>query len=142
MVDADRVYRLLAQASERVARLRLLDLSRDDPVRLDAAKYLLVTAVEAALDVAQHVVASEGWGAPSTNADAFRVLRTHGVLADASPMVAAVGLRNVLVHGYADVDDARVVAAVADLGRLEDFVAAVSAWLLRHVPEDVSRDAP
>ncbi len=130
MVDAPRLYRLLAQVTERLARLRQLEVTPDDPVRLDAAKYLLITTVEAAVDSAQHLVASQGWGAPDSNAGAFRLLQRAGVIADAGPMVAAVGLRNILVHGYADVDDDRVREALVDLSRLEVYVADVSRWLL------------
>lgn len=130
MVDAPRLYRLLAQVTERLNRLRAVrDMSTDSP-GLDAAKYLLITAVEAAVDSAQHLVASEGWGPPGTNADAFRLLQRSGVISDAGPWVAAVGLRNVLVHGYAEVDDDRVREALADLTRLDAYVAEVSRWLL------------
>ncbi len=130
MVDAPRLYRLLAQVTERLTRLRDLGTGPFDPVRLDAATYLLVTTVEAAVDSAQHVVASEGWGAPGSNAEVFRLLQREGVLSDAAPLVSAVGLRNVLVHGYADVDDDRVVEALSDLSRLDVYVAEISRWLL------------
>lgn len=48
----------------------------------------------------------------------------------AADLLPSVGLRNVLVHGYVDVDAARVVAAVplaaAAYGR---YVAGVRDWL-------------
>lgn len=37
-----------------------------------------------------------------------------------------------LVHDYVDVDDAVVVARLADLSDLSGFVAAVAAWLERN----------
>jgi uncharacterized protein YutE (UPF0331/DUF86 family) len=40
-----------------------------------------------------------------------------------------VGLRNVLVHEYVGVDDAIVVARLADLSDLEEFIVQVSRWL-------------
>lgn len=139
MVDSDRVHRLLAEITKRLARLsqhaqRDPDEIRVDETTLESTKYLLATAVEAAIDVSQHLCASEGWGAPDTNAAAFVTLARHGVIDRplADEMVAANGLRNVLIHGYADVDDDRVLDALADPGRLERFVGAVSAWLLEH----------
>ncbi len=137
MVDSDRVHRLLAEITKRLARLaQHAQRDRDDlladETTLESTKYLLATAVEAAIDVAQHLCASEGWSAPDTNAAAFVALGRHGVIDRplAQEMVAANGLRNVLIHGYAEVDDVRVLDALADPRRLERFVAAVSAWLL------------
>lgn len=40
-----------------------------------------------------------------------------------------VGFRNVLVHGYRDVDDEIVRARLADLSDLESFVVEVTEWL-------------
>lgn len=88
----------------------------EDPRGLRAVKYSCVTAVEAAIDVAQHLCASEQWGSPTTNADAFTILARRGVIDAelATRLAGAVGFRNVLVHEYAVVDDRRVVAALAD----------------------------
>jgi len=83
------------------------------------------------LNVAQHLCASEGWGPPATNAEALRILGRHGVLdaALADSLARAVGFRNVLVHGYVDADDDRVVAQLDRVGELDAFVAAVSRWI-------------
>lgn len=141
MVDSDRVHRLLGEITRRLTRLRRHagtvrhELLADETL-LESTKYLFVTAIEAAIDVAQHLCASEGWGAPDTNGDAFRLLGSAGVLDRdlAGAMVAANGFRNVLVHGYATVDDRRVVEALDDLARLDHFVAAVSRWILETDP--------
>lgn len=45
----------------------------------------------------------------------------------ATSMVAAALFGNVLVHGYATVDDERVLAYLDELGTLDRFVAAVAA---------------
>jgi uncharacterized protein YutE (UPF0331/DUF86 family) len=47
----------------------------------------------------------------------------------ADRMRMTVGLRNVLVHEYVGVDDAIVVARLADLSDLEEFIVQVSRWL-------------
>ncbi len=101
-----------------------------DDTLLDATKYTLVTAIEGCIRAAQHLGASESWRAPTTNADAFRVLAEHGVLARpvADAVARAAGLRNLLVHAYAELDDARVVAALDHLDNLDAFVDAVLAW--------------
>ncbi len=128
-----RVRRLLQRVSEDLAYLRSRASGdraalRSDRDRLAALKYTFITAIEGCLDVAQHLCASEGWGPPESNADAMRVLGRHGVMApDLSETLArAVGFRNVLVHGYVDVDDDLVIAQLDRVADLEAFVVAVS----------------
>lgn len=89
-----------------------------------------MTAIEGCARVAQHLIASEGWAVAETNADAVRRLAEHGVMdgAVAEPVATAVGFRNLLVHGYAEVDDSRVIA---NLERLEDLTwfVRVARWV-------------
>lgn len=140
MVDDARVHRLLARVAANVGYLgerarRDRAALRREP-ELSALKYRFVVALEGCIDVAQHLCASEGWGAPATNADAMRILGYSGVLGSglALAMADAVGFRNVLVRQYADVDDDLVVGTHLDrVGDLEAFVAAVSAWVERQV---------
>jgi len=40
-----------------------------------------------------------------------------------------VGLRNLLVHRYDDVDDERVVASLDRLGDVEAFASMVARWV-------------
>lgn len=134
MVDEIRVLRLLRSVSDDLAVLRRESLAdprrRTDPLWLRGVKYTFITAIEACLDVAQHICASEGWGPPSNNADALRVLGAHGVLAPdhADRMARAVGFRNVLVHEYVGVNDGIVLARLNDLSDLQDFVMSVAGW--------------
>ena len=136
MVDAERLLSLLARVT---GRLRVLDgYAAADPaelladrVRLGDLKYTFQTAIEACIDAAQHVVADAGLGAPTSNADAFRLLAAAGLLEPglATTMAGAVGFRNVLVHGYAEVDDAKVVEHLRHLPDLRALVAALTDLL-------------
>ncbi|GLZ48433.1 hypothetical protein Acsp06_46180 [Actinomycetospora sp. NBRC 106375] len=135
MVDEVRVERLLRAVADDLAFLRIeagADRDRrDDPAWLRAIKYAFVTAIEACVDVAQHLCASEGWGPPATNADAMLVLGRHGVLESdlARQLGRAVGFRNVLVHAYVTVDGALVVRRLEDLSDLDGFASAVAHWM-------------
>ena len=137
MVDEVRVERLLRAITDDLAFLRVeadADAARrDDPAWLRAVKYAFVTTIEACVDVAQHLCASEGWGPPATNADALVVLGRHGVVDGelARRLAQAVGFRNVLVHEYVTVDDVIVERRLDDLSDLDGFVAAVAGWLSR-----------
>ena len=135
MVDEVRVERLLRSVADDLAVLRREaradDTRRGDPIWLRGVKYSFVTAIEACVDIAQHLAASEGWGPTSSNADAVVVLGRHGVLPPdlARRVGRAVGFRNVLVHAYVAVDDAVVLARLADPSDLDAFVTAVATWM-------------
>jgi uncharacterized protein YutE (UPF0331/DUF86 family) len=62
------------------------------------------------VDVCRHVIGSEGLRAANDFADSFVVLGERGWLsADLVPDLQDMArFRNLLVHGYADVDDKRV----------------------------------
>lgn len=101
-----------------------------DEARLSGTKYRFITAVEAMLDVAHHILASELWGPAEDSADAVRILARRGVLNDvlAERLAQATGFRNVLVHGYVDVDDTVVIESLDDLDELQDFIEQVRSW--------------
>lgn len=70
------------------------------------------------------MIASEGYRAPSNYGEVFTVLAEHGHLADEDvpTFVAMAGARDLLVHGYADIDDRRVVATLHN--HLDDSIAS------------------
>ncbi len=134
MVDEGRILRLLRSVTDDLAVLRQESAAdetrRGDPIWLRGVKYTFVTAIEACVDVAQHICAAEGWGPPADNGDAVWLLGEHGVLSAglAASVRTAVGFRNVLVHEYVEVDDKVVVSRLADL---ENFVRAVAIFVSR-----------
>ena len=135
MVDEGRVLRLLRSVTDDLAVLKQESAAgaarRRDPIWLRGVKYTFVTAIEACVDVAQHICAAEGWGPPVDNGDAARLLGEHGVLAAelAASVRKAVGFRNVLVHEYVEVDDKVVISRLGDLSDLENFVRAVAGFV-------------
>lgn len=141
MVDEDRVLRLLRSIADDTAVLRqeagASQERRQDPIWLRGVKYTFVTAIEACVDVAQHICAAEGWGPPADNGDAVWLCGKHGVLTTelAASMRKAVGFRNVLVHDYIEVDDLIVVDRLRSLGDLEEFVRQVAAYVTGAQPE-------
>jgi uncharacterized protein YutE (UPF0331/DUF86 family) len=135
VIDEDRVLRLLRSIADDTAVLRqeaeASEQRRRDPIWLRGIKYTFVTAIEACVDVAQHICATEGWGPPADNGDAVRLLGTHGVLTPelAISMRKAVGFRNILVHDYIEVDDEIVVGRLKGLSDLDEFVRQVAAYV-------------
>lgn len=133
MVDPARLRDLLIRIESRVARLesygqRSEEEFTDDEEGTAAAKYFLLTAIEDALAVANHIIAAEGHRGPADYADAFRVLTEKGVLNRelGARLEAMARFRNLLVHGYTKVDDRRVHGFLrADLQDLTSYVRSV-----------------
>lgn len=108
-------------------------LARPDDLLSDVreqrfVEHTLQIAIQAALDVASHIVSDRRLGEPRTNRELFDLLQRDGWI-DA-PLMATLrnmaGFRNVLVHGYDDVDLGVVRDVLSHhLGDLSAFVAAV-----------------
>lgn len=104
----------------------LLPIDVDDIVVLN-----LQRAIQAAIDLATHVVASEGYGLPDSVADAFALLESHGLiqLELGGRLRRMVGFRNVAIHEYRRLDPAIVEAIVSR--HLEDLRAFAAAMVER-----------
>ncbi len=125
MVDADRVRRLLGMLEHY---RQLLAEKNQDPYR---RRHLIQTAAQICIDVANHVIASEGLRVPQDYGDAFQVLAEAKVLDSglAERLVSLAGARNLIVHLYAEVDDDRLAEAVEEggLDDLSDYAAAIAS---------------
>ncbi len=135
MTDEDLVAKKLALIETYVRELRTLAKPREISTEVRErrfAEHTLQIAIQAAMDVASHIVSDEKLGEPTTNSQLFEILAHAGWLqAEQSDRLRKMaGFRNVLVHGYAVVDPAIVRDVVENhLGDLLDFVAAVRARL-------------
>lgn len=98
-------------------------------------EHTLQVAIQAALDVASHIVSDRRLGEPRTNRGLFDLLLRDEWIdaALAGTLRNMAGFRNVLVHGYDDID-LGVVCDVLDhhLGDLDAFVAVVRRRLSEH----------
>ena len=141
MTDADLVLKKLAYIETCIRELQ--ELARPELILTDLreqrfVEHTLQLAIQAALDVASHVVSSDRLGEPETNRSLFELLARNGWLsaALADNLYAMAGFRNILVHGYQDVDLA-VVQDVAE-HHLDDF-AAFCAAIRTHLATTGSR---
>jgi len=135
VTDGDLVAKKLALIETCVQELR--SLARPDEIEGDVrerrfVEHTLQLAIQAALDAASHVVSSERLGEPRTNRELFDILARNDWLTPAlgAKLRDMAGFRNVLVHGYTDVDP-RIVREVAQhrLGDLLAFVSEIRARL-------------
>ncbi|MEX2145554.1 MAG: DUF86 domain-containing protein [Candidatus Rokuibacteriota bacterium] len=94
-------------------------------------EHTLQIAIQAALDAASHVVSDGRLGEPRTNRELFDLLARADVISDelAGRLRQMAGFRNILVHGYQDVD-VRIVRSIVET-RLDDLVAFAEALRTR-----------
>lgn len=136
MVDPEVVRRRLREIDRRVAALRTIaegDRARfldDLDVQATTERHLQV-AIQAAIDVALHVLADETPETPEDYGSVFTLLASSERLPDelAQRLRSAAGLRNVLVHAYVEVDPELVWAHLDDLDDLTAFAEHIAADL-------------
>ena len=118
----------------RSLRARGRDAFLSDEVVQDRAERHAQLLAQACADIALHILAGTGTAAPETYAEALSALAADAVIP--SPLGArlaqAVRLRNILVHGYLDIDHGRLFDELDWIESTEEFAAAIEHWLERN----------
>lgn len=118
MVDRDVVMAKLAvidRCLDRIAEVRDTRRTGLLPVDVDDITVLnLQRAIQAAIDLATHVVVQEGHHLPNSTAEVFTLLEQRGVLDRelAGRLRKMVGFRNIAVHEYQSIDPDIVEAII------------------------------
>ncbi len=129
MVDADSVSSRLARVDELLCELDAIkaggrDAYADEWRTRLATEHALQLAIQACIDVGAHLVSELGLKAPADYRGVFASLSPAGLdPALAERLAAATGMRNILVHGYLDVDDDTIWSALDRLDDLRDFAS-------------------
>jgi uncharacterized protein YutE (UPF0331/DUF86 family) len=138
LVDRYVVQARLAKIREYVALLRKIRRLADersfvkDPLTYGNAERYLQLAIQAVLDISNHIVADMKLNLPADHKGLFDLLAAHKVLpvSLSKRLVPMAGFRNILVHEYLEIDRRRVYRALKDdLGDFEKFIKAVSKLL-------------
>jgi uncharacterized protein YutE (UPF0331/DUF86 family) len=137
MTDSDLVAKKLSRIESCVQELRTL--ARPEQIKNDVreerfVEHTLQIAIQAALDVASHIVSDEHLGEPRTNRDLFEILCRNGWLPQelSDTFRDMVGFRNIVVHGY-EVVDLNILKDILE-NHLEDllhFVRAIRAGITK-----------
>jgi len=79
----------------------------EDPHLLSSAKYNFLVAIEAAIDICNHLISKNSFRLPDGYKDTFIVLAEQGIIDKefaAESLAQMAGFRNRLVHQYWDLD--------------------------------------
>lgn len=128
-----RIRELLDQLDE----LGPVDVARlnSEPVTALAVERILTLLVDLAFASNSHVVVARLGRAPDSYAESFSLAAEVGMIdaALAAALRPSVGLRNVLVHNYLDVDREVLVAAVPlAVDQYGAYVRQVATFLQQH----------
>lgn len=128
--DKDKITKLSSEIFDALTRLKeLSELSKEDflidPHLVASAKYFLIVAIEACLDMCYHVISKNKFRVPEDYADTFRVMGEVGLFSEefVEKLVEMAKFRNRLVHIYWDVDDEVVYEVLQeDIQDIEEFI--------------------
>lgn len=116
----------------RITKEKLSD--EENNILTDATKHRMQIAVEIVINLAEHIVAGLNLGKPEFAKELFPLLVKEGIINDelSEKLQKAVGLRNILVHMYREVDLGILAdSATVGLNDLRDFAKVVDEFLER-----------
>jgi uncharacterized protein YutE (UPF0331/DUF86 family) len=132
--NQDTIRRLISELECALNRLReLASLPQEDfladPHKIASSKYHFIVAIEAAIDIGNHLISKNRWRTPEDYADTFRVLGEEGFFEElfVRELIRMVRFRNRLVHLYWEVVDDREVYRIltSRLGDLKRFMDGI-----------------
>jgi uncharacterized protein YutE (UPF0331/DUF86 family) len=140
-VDPERIRKLISCMRDSVQLLAEIQGASEPDFRADrhkqsSAKYNFIVAIEAAIDIANHLISKRGFRAPEDYADTFRVLADANVIEEnfALELARMARFRNRLVHLYWEVDPSEVWKIIQSrLDDFEDYISQVGKYLDRKI---------
>lgn len=103
-----------------------------DPHKVGNAKYQFIVAIEACIDMGNHIISRNGYRIPQDYADTFKVLGEVGAIDPdfVNELRAMAKFRNRLVHIYWEVDDLQFYEILQHrLGDFKKFLDCIGGFL-------------
>jgi uncharacterized protein YutE (UPF0331/DUF86 family) len=126
-MDTEKITNKLMQIDEFLELLNQIGSTEEDQfvndkILIGSAKYYLQVSIEACLDVANHIIASERLRAPKDYADSFSVLNETGFISTelCRKLRQMAKFRNRLVHLYSEIDNNYIYGFIRN--DLNDFL--------------------
>lgn len=135
-MDTEKITNKLMQIDEFLELLSQIGRTKEDQfvndkILIGSAKYYLQVSIEACLDVANHIIASERLRAPKDYADTFSVLNETGFISTelCRKLRQMAKFRNRLIHLYSEIDNNYIYGFIRN--DLNDFLL-----LKKRLPSD------
>ncbi len=99
---------------------------------VQAAKHSLQEAIEACLDIGNHIIAEKGFRRAEDYKDIFRVLEEEKIIDSglSSKLQEMAQFRNLLVHRYSEIDTKRLFIVMSeDLKDIQKFVKRILKYI-------------
>ncbi len=138
MTDEETIRLRLQRLDECLDKLRKVcqpvdfDTYRRDSLIQDITERNLEVAIQAILDIGNHIIAASGWQSPDSYADVLDTLTEHGVLPETFVLKlrGMAQFRNILVHEYLKIDHKTVYNILqTKVDQFEQFARYIIAWL-------------
>lgn len=137
--DLERIEKLVGSLRTALALLNELRLMPAASFLADAhkqssAKYNFMAAIEAAIDIASHLISRGAWRAPEDYADTFQVLCEAGIIDPdfTAELKKMARFRNRLAHLYWDVDTNELRRILeTKLPDFERYMGCIGAYLAK-----------
>jgi len=95
---------------------------------IQAIKYSLFEIIEACIDIASHIISAKGFQRAESYAEMFEILGKNDIIETqlSEELSNMARFRNVLVHGYAKIDNSKVLVFTKEkLIDVENFIKAI-----------------
>lgn len=135
--DVDRVAKLSSEIYNALDDLvEISGIPKDDFLlkrhTIAGAKYYFIVAIEASIDLSNHLISQNNFPIPESYVDSFSILKDEGVLSPelTLKLMDMARFRNRLVHIYWDVDDEMIYEILKhDINDIRTFLNAYLEFL-------------
>lgn len=104
-----------------------------NPLVVDATERNVHAAIEALLGTGSFIISKKGWPTPSRYQEVGKELASHGVLTpeEGNKLSSMAGLRNVLVHIYAEVDHEMLYSLLRRVEEMDEIMRKLLNYIER-----------
>jgi uncharacterized protein YutE (UPF0331/DUF86 family) len=114
------------------ARKVSLEFFASDFEKIQAAKHSLQEAIEACLDIANHIIAAKGFERAEEYSMMFEILAKNNIISSRlkSNLMEMARFRNLLVHRYGDIESKKLYNILQEnLSDIEGFMREIEKFL-------------
>ena len=137
VINLDKIRALSSQMMTAVGSLEELgslpyELLLKDKHKIASVKYNFIIAIEAAIDIANHIISKNRLRSPEDYGDTFKVLREGGIVNEefATTLVSMARFRNRLVHLYWEVDNKLLIEILKEnISDFENYLRQIGNFL-------------